>query len=121
MTLTQTVFHTVNLILFVAAAVGYARTIRYVWRSETAAFTKEYMIKESIAGMAIGGIFVLLQLDWILQNHNESVGDITSWAWLIFDYMLALFLIWNADRIRCFCLETRVRCPHLENTCSPGG
>lgn len=32
-------------------------------------------------------IFIALQLDWILQDHNDAVGDTTAMWWLVFDYL----------------------------------
>lgn len=60
------------------------------------------MYKESAVGILICMLFVVLQIDWVLNSHNESVGDATSYAWLVFDYLLAMYLIWNSERIRYF-------------------
>ena len=37
--------------------------------------------------------FIALQIDWVMNNHNEAVGDLTSLAWLGWDYWNALVYI----------------------------
>lgn len=37
--------------------------------------------------------FIVLQIDWVINNHNEAVGDLTSLAWLGWDYWNALVYI----------------------------
>lgn len=98
-------FHVINLLLFLLTAVNYAYTITYIKRTPCREFTKEYMYKESVAGIGVATAFMAMQADWVLQQHNQAVGEATSWGWLVFDYCLAIFLIWNADRIRHFCQE----------------
>jgi hypothetical protein len=39
--------------------------------------------------IALSSTFMYLQWDWILSDHNTSVGDSTSLVWLIFDYLLS--------------------------------
>jgi hypothetical protein len=38
-------------------------------------------------------VFVSLQLDWIISNHNQLVGDTISFWWLLFDYVNAFAYI----------------------------
>lgn len=111
MSLSQTALHLVNLGLFLYACINYGRATRMVWRSKITPFVKEYMIKESLAGIAVALIFVVMQADWIINEYNEAVGNPTSWGWLLFDYALAMYLLWNGDRVRNYCLIERRECP----------
>lgn len=53
-------------------------------------------------------LFLGLQIDWILEDHNSHVGDATAYAWLAFDYfngfallsfatVLNLYLRWRTN------------------------
>lgn len=45
------------------------------------------------SSMILSSVFVVLQIDWILQDHNHVVGNTTAFLWLTFDICLAIFMI----------------------------
>ena len=55
-----------------------------------------------LAGAALSALFLYLQYDWIMSSHNLAVGNSTSWAWLLFDYALATYLLINGTIVRVF-------------------
>lgn len=38
-------------------------------------------------------LFMVLQTDWIINNHMESVGDTTTYLWLVFDIVNGIVYI----------------------------
>ena len=38
-------------------------------------------------------IFIILQIDWVMSDHNNVVGNATAFLWLFFDTCLAVFII----------------------------
>lgn len=47
-------------------------------------------------------IFMALQIDWVYQDYNELIGDVTAYAWLAFDYFNGLALLCFATCLRIF-------------------
>ena len=78
MTASQIALHVINLTMFCWAIFLYQRALKGVMRSNIAGFTKSYMVKECVTGIALASVFLILQLDWVFSSHNESVGDATS-------------------------------------------
>lgn len=44
-------------------------------------------------GLALSVLFVVLQTDWIIKNHSDSVGSATSWSWLVYNYLMGVYLV----------------------------
>ena len=36
---------------------------------------------------------MILQIDWVMSDHNNVVGNTTAFLWLFFDTCLAVFII----------------------------
>ena len=47
-------------------------------------------------------LFLGLQLDWIINDYNSALGDVTSYAWLAFDYFNGLVLLSFALAVRVY-------------------
>ena len=52
--------------------------------------------------------FIILQVEWILEDNNESITDVASWGWMFYDYFngftllcftiaLDIFINWHVD------------------------
>ena len=114
MSLAQTFAHIINIMMFAYAAFLYLKLTRMVWRSQLSAIYKEIAIKEALAAIFVSGVFVIMQLDWILAEVNTKVGDWRSWGWLVFDYCLAIFMCYHADKERLRVHNDIVmRCPYV--------
>jgi len=98
----QFTLHAVNLILFGVVLYIHAQGYREVLRCRASQIIKRLGKNVMLAGMAIAALFLLLQADWVLSAHNQSVGDAVSWSWLLFDYALAVYLLINGTLIRVF-------------------
>ncbi|MEA3641300.1 MAG: hypothetical protein VBE63_15350 [Lamprobacter sp.] len=38
-------------------------------------------------------VFSAMQVDWIIRNNHDAIGEDASIVWLIFDYLLVVYLI----------------------------
>ena len=85
--------HIVNLSFFVMAAVLWGVVVRRVWQTEFTQAFKCVGILTGVTAVALSITFIFLQYDWIVNQHNQAVGDLTSYLWLIFDYGLSVFMI----------------------------
>lgn len=45
--------------------------------------------------------FMILQIEWILEDNNEAVTDVASWGWMFYDYFNGFCLL-----TYCLCIET---------------
>ena len=54
---------------------------------------RRILIGYIIFAIATACTFIVLQVDWITNNRNNDVGDITSMWWLLFDYLNAIAYI----------------------------
>lgn len=85
--------HIANMILFVFAGVVWASVpIVLIKKHIDPTFAKLGMLT-AVFAITLVLVFILLQMDWILSEHNAAVGNLTSYLWLIWDYNLAIFLI----------------------------
>jgi hypothetical protein len=89
----QTWMHIINLWLMVAAAVLWAGVTVDLMRSKFQATFGTLGHLTAMSGVALCGLFIYLQIDWIVSEHNQAVGDFTSYLWLIWDYALSVFMI----------------------------
>lgn len=85
--------HIVNGFLFACALYVHVRGYRDITLSDKPNVIKRLGHYIVAAGACLTALFVFLQADWIVSNHNSAVGDGTSWAWLLFDYGLAVYLL----------------------------
>jgi len=109
----QLVFHTLNLCLFLVCCVAYMHLIYKIMCIDSGArprlneratdviksvkVFKYLALQVSLVALFLSLVFVGLQLDWIIQNRNKAVGDAVSWAWLIWDYLLVMYMITSAS------------------------
>jgi len=42
-------------------------------------------------------IFILLQIEWIIEENNDAITDIASWGWMFYDYF-------NGFSVLCFAM-----------------
>lgn len=104
----QITLHVINLMLFLLAALTYAQVMVRIWqiphfvnKRSTDVITSYNAFRLMghvlcLVGMLLCLVFVALQADWIINNHNEAVGDLTSMMWLLWDYLAVLFFLVNA-------------------------
>ena len=91
--------HILTLLLFSVALVLIIKELIYLHNSliifckESKSVVKATLYASLCSSMVVTIVFIVLQLDWILNNHNEAVGNITSFTWLIFDTALGVFFI----------------------------
>lgn len=93
MTDMQYILHAVCIFLFFMNLGFTLASVRSIWKSSFAGGLKQSMVTAMFSSAGLSALFIYLQLDWVLSGHNESVGEAVSWAWLVFDYLLAIFLI----------------------------
>lgn len=85
--------HIINAAMFACALYIHVRGYRDITISDKPAVLKRLGHYIMAAGVGLTALFVFLQIDWVVSNHNSAVGDGTSWAWLLFDYGLAVYLL----------------------------
>ncbi len=96
----QLVLHVLNGALFGVSFYLHLRVFNTIHQSETGSLTRLIFIALTLAGLGLTGLFMFLQVDWVLNEQNDNVGDAVSWSWLIFDYLLVLYLCFNAATLR---------------------
>lgn len=83
--------HYVSLGLYLLAIGLGVSNIKKIMNIDTA--FKKFMIWYICFAISTCFIFVVLQVDWIVNDHNDAVGDTTAYLWLVFDYLNALSYI----------------------------
>ena len=58
----------------------------------------ETSIKMTVYGacsfaIMLSAVFSAMQIDWIIRNNHIAIGQDASYAWLVFDYLLVVYLI----------------------------
>lgn len=38
-------------------------------------------------------MFMILQIEWILEDNNSNVSDVASWGWMFYDYFNGFALL----------------------------
>lgn len=89
----QLYLHILNLIIFLVAGGVHIHSYKRVTHCLAPKIVKRLGHDLMIAGMALTAFFVFLQIDWIINSRNEDVTNSVSWAWLLFDYALAVYLL----------------------------
>ena len=98
----QFVMHTINGVMFIFALYIHVAGYREVSKCSAARLIRRIGKNTMLAGIALSCLFIFLQADWVLNSHNQAVGDGTSWSWLLFDYALAIYLIIMGTLVRVF-------------------
>lgn len=114
--------HWVSLFLYITIIVTSVyniwsanRILRWPWSSAVTI--------PSVLASISAGLFMFLQFDWILSDHNSNVGTVTSLLWLAWDYFNALtyiffnLLIGSAMKIYQINRQNGTRCD--KNLCDP--
>lgn len=93
MTTVQTFLHYACIMMFVVSAFFHTIAAVKTFRSRFNKHIRRAMLGSSAFGAGLSVLFIFLQLEWVISGHNMVVGNIVSYGWLVFDYMLAIFLI----------------------------
>lgn len=93
MTGAQTWMHLVSLFFFGASILIWASVLHAALRFRFAAAYKWVGAITSVSGMVLSALFIALQLEWVVSGHNESVGNVVSYLWLVWDYCMGVFLV----------------------------
>jgi len=90
----QTVMYAITIALH-GISIGLYFYVAYcAWkRPDLEISLKITMIGGCSFAVLLSCIFSALQIDWMLTNKHELVGDDLSYAWLVFDYLLVIYLI----------------------------
>lgn len=97
---TQLFLHSLNGILFGMSFYLHIIALKDLRPHRRLDGLKKAFLGLLITGMSLSGIFIYLQADWVVNEHNMNVGETTSWAWLVFDYLLAVYLCISAYLLR---------------------
>ena len=62
-------------------------------RPDLEAALKIALIGACSFAVMLSGLFMALQIDWMLHDRHHSVGINTSYLWLLFDYLLVIYMI----------------------------
>ena len=100
MTTVQVLLHYTCILMFVVASFLHLSSAIKVYWSKFNKHIRRAMFGSSAFGAGLSAMFILLQLEWVISGHNEAVGNIVSYGWLVFDYMLAIFLMSTAIVIK---------------------
>ena len=98
----QATLHAVNIVMFCIAF--YIHVLGYIEinRCRAADIIKRIGKNTMLAGIFVTSLFLFLQVDWLLQNHNQAVGGPSAWSWLLFDYALGMYLMIMGALVRVF-------------------
>jgi hypothetical protein len=89
----QLYMHSVNIGFFVCAALLWLWVLRRIFYFNFPRTFKWTGALTALTAVILSILFIFLQWDWIVSGHNEAVGDLTSYLWLIWDYALSLFML----------------------------
>jgi hypothetical protein len=93
MTSAQIYMHAVNLGFFICAAILWFFVLKRIFLFRFPIVFRLVGAVTAITAIILCLVFLVLQWDWIVSGHNEAVGNVTSYLWLIFDYSLAIFML----------------------------
>lgn len=93
MDITQLTLHIVNLLIYLIVLVLSLYNFKLILNCSKSKLIKNPLLVRNLLTLILAVIFVILQLDWVINNHNQSVGNLTSYLWLVFDYFLASILL----------------------------
>lgn len=100
----QFVLHLFNAVLFAGAVYLHAWAFVELMRRNAPSILKTTLLGVILSGVGLSLLFIFLQADWVINEQNENVGDVVSWSWLLFDYILGGYLCFNAVLVRNFIL-----------------
>jgi hypothetical protein len=84
----MTIFlHTISIGLYVYVA------IRALRRPDIETTLKTTVFGACSFAILLSFVFSALQIEWMLSNRHDKVGVDASYFWLVFDYLLAVYLI----------------------------
>jgi len=103
MSAVQDTLQTVNLLLFLASVPAHIVAFRAVVECN-----KPYPLKclvgfLCVAAIILSCLFVFLQFSWAANRLMVPTGVGGSWAWLVFDYLLASYLLCVAGTVKIYC------------------
>lgn len=99
----------VNIALFTYCIIHYSIIIKVIGKCHKPNFVKLSAYIVSGFAILVSTIFVGLQVEWIINGQAHAIGDFAAWAWLVFDYLLALFLISIAVSVHTYCKWRHVK------------
>lgn len=78
--------HAVSLILYVAVLVTCVTTAFKIRPAKLYGPVK-YIVPSFVLALSLqSASFIVLQIDWIYEDFNTLVGDLTAYGWLAYDY-----------------------------------
>lgn len=98
----QLTLHIISGFLFLSALWAHVFGFLEVRKCRAAKLVKYTGYGVMTWGACLTCLFIVLQFDWVIKGHNANVGESTSWAWLLFDYFLGVYLFTNATLVRVF-------------------
>lgn len=61
----------------------------------------KYIVPSFLVSLSIQSfLFIALQIDWIVHDYNELIGNVDAFAWLAFDYFNGFALLTFATTLR---------------------
>ena len=99
MNTTQIMLHAVSITMFCVAALQHARGLYLVCRAGAITGVRWIIVWAAATGGFISLLCIALQVDSIRQEHSAAVGDAATWARIVFDYLLALYMLLIAEGI----------------------
>ena len=100
MSTVQLLLHFICIIMFLISAFSHGIAIVGTYHSRFNSHIRRAMFGSSVFGAGLSILFIALQAEWVFSGHNEAVGNMISYAWLVFDYLLAIFLLSTSMVIR---------------------
>lgn len=90
----QTVMYMITVFLHFISVLIYLYVGYQAWqRPDIEVSLKITMIGGCSFAIMLSLIFSALQIEWLITNKHELVGNDLSYAWLVFDYLLVIYLI----------------------------
>ena len=99
MSITQVMLHIICLLMFSFSAIQHLRGAYNIWRASKVMCAQWLLIWAGLTGAFLSGLFIILQIEWIINEQNLAVGAAVSWSWLLFDYLLAIYMVLIAEGV----------------------
>ena len=80
------IFHWITLGIYAGIACLSAMNIPLIKYAHNVVALKGWLLFGSVALFLQSTSFLWLQVDWVLNNRDDAVGEDISFAWLLFDY-----------------------------------
>ena len=112
--------HAVTIILHVISIGIYTLVGVKAWQRPTMEVNlKQTILLTCAFAVLLSVLFSVLQIEWMLSNHGDLVGTEIAYAWLFFEYLLAVYMISVGQIMNVIACWTRSSGPRVRGDTEP--